>query len=188
TALGASRWRIIRQLLTESLLLAIAGGALGAFSALWGIDLLRKMGPADLPRLDQVSVDLRVLGWTAIVSLFTGVIFGLAPAWQSSRLNLNEVLKEGGRGTTEGAGRKRWRNLLVVAELSLAVMLLIGAGLLMRSLWRLQQVDLGVDPDRVLTMQLGLRTQRYQKEDTVRQFSSQLVERVQSLPGVTAAA
>lgn len=188
TALGASRWRIIRQLLTESLLLAIAGGSLGAFSAVWGIDLLRKLGPADIPRLDQVGVDLRVLGWTAVVSLFTGVIFGLAPAWQSSRLNLNEVLKEGGRGTTEGAGRKRWRNLLVVAELSLAVVLLIGAGLLMRSLWRLQQVDLGVDPDRVLTMQVGLRTQRYEQEEKVRQFSSRLVEQVQSLPGVTAAA
>jgi putative ABC transport system permease protein len=188
TALGASRWRIIRQLLTESLLLALAGGALGVLSAVWGIDLLRKLGPADIPRLDQVSVDLRVLGWTAVVSLFTGVVFGLAPAWQSSRLNLNEVLKEGGRGTTEGAGRKRWRNLLVVAELSLAVMLLIGAGLFMRSLWRLQQIDLGVEPDRVLTMQVGLRSQRYEQEEKVRQFSSRLVEQVQSLPGVTYAA
>jgi len=188
TALGASRWRIVRQLLTESLLLAVAGGALGVLSAVWGIDLLRKLGPADIPRLDQVGVDVRVLGWTAVVSLFTGVVFGLAPAWQSSRLNLNEVLKEGGRGTTEGAGRKRWRNLLVVAELSLAVMLLIGAGLFMRSLWRLQQIDLGVEPDRVLTMQVGLRSQRYEQEEKVRQFSSRLVEQVQSLPGVTYAA
>ncbi len=188
TALGAGRWRIIRQLLTESLLLALGGGALGAFCAMWGVDLLRKLGPQDIPRLDQITVDGRVLGWTALVSLATGVIFGLAPALQSSRLNLNELLKEGGRGATEGAGRRRWRNVLVVAELSLAVMLLIGAGLLVKSLWRLQQVDLGVDPERVLTMQLTLRGQRYEQPQQVREFCSRLVERAQALPGVRAAA
>lgn len=188
TALGAPRWRIIRQLLTESLLLAVAGGALGAFCAVWGVDLLRRLGPEDIPRLDQISVDARVLGWTALVSLLTGVMFGLAPALQSSRLNLNEVLKEGGRGTTEGAGRRRWRNLLVVAELSFAVMLLIGAGLLVQSLWRLQQVDLGVDPDRVLTMQLALRGPRYEQPQQVRDLCSRLLEQAQALPGVRAAA
>ena len=188
TALGAGRRRVIRQLLTESLLLAFGGGALGMFCAVWGVALLRKLGPEDIPRLDQISVDARVLGWTAVVSLVTGVLFGLAPALQNSRMNLNEVLKEGGRGSTEGAGRRRWRNLLVVAELSFAVMLLIGAGLVVKSLWRLQQVDLGVNPERVLTMQLALRGQRYEQPHQVRDFCSRLVEQTEALPGVRAAA
>ena len=188
SALGASQWRIIRQLLTESVLLAVAGGAIGAFCASWSVELLRTFGPEEIPRLDQVSVDGRVLGWTVLVSLATGVIFGLAPALQSAKLNLNEILKEGGRSSTEGAGRRRWRNVLVGAELALAVMLLIGAGLLVKSLWRLQQVDLGVDPDRVLTMQLGLRGQRYAQNQQVTAFCSRVLEQVSALPGVRAAA
>ena len=109
------------------------------------------------PRLDQIGIDARVLGWTALVSLVTGVVFGLAPAWQSTRLNLNEALKEGGRGVTEGPGKRQWRNMLVVSELALTVILLIGAGLLVKSFWRLQQVDPGANTKQILTMQLALR-------------------------------
>lgn len=191
TALGASRGRIFRQSLTESLLLTSAGGVVGALLAMWGVDLLLKLAPEGLPRLSEIRIDGSVLGWTALVSLLTGLIFGFAPAWQSSRLDLNETLKEGGRGSSQGAARQRWRNLLVVTELSLAMMLLIGAGLLVKSLWRLQRVDVGVNPERVLTMQLALRGERYaQPEGTerVRDFYSRLVEQTQSLPGVRAAA
>src|SRR5262249_40558770 len=122
-ALGASRRRIIQQLLTESLLLAIVGGALGALLAKFGVALLIKLAPDNLPRLHQVGIDGGVLSWTAAVSLTAGILFGLAPALQSSRINLNEALKEGGR-TTEGAGKRRWRNLLVISEMAMAVMLL----------------------------------------------------------------
>src|SRR5882672_4403954 len=127
-ALGASRGRIIRQLLTESLLLAVVGGLLGVMLATWGIELLLKLGPESVPRLNQIGIDGRALGWTTLVSLLTGVLFGLAPAWQSSRLSINETLKEDGRGATESSGKRRWRDLLVISELALAVMLLIGAG------------------------------------------------------------
>ena len=188
TALGASRARIIRQLVMESLLLALVGGALGVLWAIWGVDLLRKLAPQDIPRLDQINVNVRVLGWTTLVSLITGLIFGLAPAWHSSRVNLNETLKEGGRGATDGTSRKRWRHGLVIAELALAVMLMIGAGLLVKSLWHLQRVELGIDPARVLTMQLALRGQRYSESQQLRGFCSRLIEQAQALPGVRTAA
>jgi putative ABC transport system permease protein len=187
-ALGAGRARIIRQLLTESLLLALAGGLLGVLLATWGIDLLLKLAPENLPRLDQIGIDGQVLGWTAVVTLMTGVLFGLAPAWQSSRISLNEALKEGGRSVTESPGRRRWRSLLVVSELALAVMLLIGAGLSVKSFWRLQHVDTGVGTERVLTMQLALRGQRYADAQQVDAFYPRLLERVEALPGVRAAA
>ena len=188
TALGANRWRIIRQLLSESLLLAVAGGVLGALGARWGVDLLRNLAPQGIPRLEQIGLDGRVLGWTALVTLLIGVIFGLAPAWQSSRLNLNEAMKEGGRSATAGAGSKRSHNVLVVAELALAVMLLIGAGLVVKSLWRLQQVDAGINPERVLTMALPLRGQRYNQPQQLKDFCARLLEQTQALPGVQAAA
>ena len=188
TALGASRGRIARRLLTESLLLALAGGILGTLCALWGVALLVKLAPESLPRVEEIKIDSFVLAWTAVVSILTGVIFGLAPAWQASRLNVNEALRDGGRSTTESAGRRRWRSALVVTELALAVMLLISAGLVVKSLWRLQQVDTGINPERVLTMQVALRGQKYQELQQVRSFYSRLVEEVQSLPGVRAAA
>src|SRR3977135_3442925 len=188
TALGASRSRIIRSLLTESLLLTIAGGALGTLCALWGVSLLIKFAPENLPRTDQIKIDGFVLAWTALVSLVTGVVFGLAPAWQSSRLNLNEVLKDGGRGTTESVGRRRWRNLLVVSELALAVILVTGAGLLVKSLWRLQQVNPGINPERVLTTRVELWGERYKEPTKVRDFNSRLVAQIRSLPGLRAAA
>jgi putative ABC transport system permease protein len=188
TALGASRGRIFRQSLTESFLLTIAGGAAGLLLAMWGVDLLLKFAPEGLPRLNEIRIDGSVLGWSALVSLLTGLIFGFAPAWQSSRLDLNETLKEGGRSATQGASRQRWRNLLVVTEFSLAMMLLIGAGLLVKSLWRLQHVDVGVNPERVLTMQLALRGERYAKPEQAGTFYARLVEQAQTLPGVRAAA
>src|SRR5215813_3032190 len=187
-ALGASRVRIIRQLLTESMLLALAGGLFGALSATWGVKLLLKLAPESIPRLSQIGIDGRALGWTALVSLLTGVLFGLAPAWQSSRLSLTEALKEGGRSGAERLGKRRWRDLLVVSELALAVMLLIGAGLLVKSFWRLQRVDSGVDTERMLTMQLALRGPRYADPRQVGAFYPRLLEKVQALPGVRAVA
>src|SRR6185295_12405250 len=188
TALGASRGRVIRRLLTESLLLAIAGGAVVTLCAFWGVSALVQFAPENLPRVNQIKIDGVVLLWTAAVSLLTGLAFGLVPAWQGSRLNLNEVLRDGGRGSTESAGRRRGRSVLVIAELALAVMLLTGAGLLIKSLWRLQQVDLGINPGHVLTMQVSLWGQRYEKPEQVREFSSRLIEQTRSLPGVRAAA
>lgn len=187
-ALGASRGRIIAQSLTESLLLALVGGALGLLLAFVALDLFLKLAPEGLPRLDQVAIDARVLGWTTLVSVLSGLIFGLAPAWHSSRLDLIEALKDGGRSLTQGAGRQRWRQLLVITELALAVMLVTGAGLLVKSLWRLQQVDVGVNPDRVVTMQFALRGQRYAQPQQVREFYARLVEQTRNLPGVRAAA
>ena len=187
-ALGASRGRIVRRLLTESLLLACAGGLVGSLVAMWGVSALVKFAPENLPRLDQIKIDGYVLLWTGLVSVLTGVIFGLAPAWQSSRLNLIEVLRDGGRTTTESAGRRRGRGILVVAELALAVMLVTGAGLLIKSLWRLQRVDLGINPERVLTLQMDLKGARYEKPEQVREFNTRVVEQTRSLPGVRAAA
>ena len=183
-ALGASRARIVRQLLTESLLLALAGGLLGVLWAKWGVELLLSLAPEGIPRLDHIGIDGRVLGWTVVVSLVTGVLFGLTPAWQGSRLRLNEALKEGGRSATESAVNRRGRDLLVVSELALAVMLLIGAGLLVKSFWRLQRVDSGVSTGRVLTIQLVLRGQRYADAKQVDAFYLRLLERIQALPGV----
>jgi putative ABC transport system permease protein len=186
SALGASRARLIQRLLTESLLLAIAGGAVGALCAVWGVSLLVKFAPDTLPRIDQIRVDGFVLLWTFIVSILTGVVFGLVPAWQNSRSNLNEVLRDLGRGSTESPARRRGRGVLVVAELALAVMLVTGAGLLIKSLWRLQRVDPGINPERILTMQYSLRGQRYREIRSVRDFSERLISQAQTLPGVQA--
>jgi len=187
-ALGASRARLVQRLLTESLLLALAGGVVGTLGALWGVSLLVKFAPDNLPRVDQIRVDGFVLLWTAAVSILTGIVFGLVPAWQNSRSNLNEVLRDGGRITSESSGRRRGRGVLVVTELALAVMLVTSAGLLIKSLWRLQQVDTGINPERVLTMQFSLRGQRYREEPQLRQFAERLISQTQSLPGVQAAA
>ncbi|MFL6274208.1 MAG: ABC transporter permease [Blastocatellia bacterium] len=159
-ALGASRWRIVRQLLTESLVLALAGGALGLLLATWGLNLLVAAAPQEIPRLNAIAIDGWGLGFTLLISTLTGIIFGLAPALQSSKPDLNTALKDGGR-TTGGALRHRLRNTLVVAEVSLALVLLIGAGLLVKNFMRLRDTSLGFNPDSVLTASITLPEATY---------------------------
>ncbi|HJQ25183.1 MAG TPA: ABC transporter permease [Blastocatellia bacterium] len=183
-ALGAGRLRLVRQLLTESLLVAVLGGAAGLLLAGWLIDALIALGPSQLPRLQAVKVDWQILGFTLALTLLTGLLFGLVPAWQGAKLNLNELLKEGGRGGSGGARQRRLRNVLVAAEVALALVLMIGAGLLLRSFVKLQQIDPGFKPDGVLTMKLALPYARYPKREQVAAFYKQLIERVASLPGV----
>ncbi len=153
--------------------------------AVWGVEALLALAPADLPRLQNIGIDWRVLGWTALVSLLSGILFSLAPALQSSRLDLNESLKEGGRSGTEGFGKRRLRRALVVAEIALALVLLVSSGLLIRSFRLLQQVDAGVNAERVLTMELS---PRYPDAAQRNNFYQRLVERVKALPGVETAA
>ena len=184
TALGAGRWRIVRQLVTESLLISLTSGTLGLLIAVWGIRLLVALSPADLPRVKEVSVDFRVLGFTLAVSILTGILFGLLPALQASRPQLNERLKSGGRSAMGGVGRQRVRGGLVVAEIALSLMLLVGAGLLIRSFLRLQAVSPGFNSENVLTMQLDLNGPNYKKGSQVIAFHDQLLERIKRLPGV----
>ena len=184
TALGASRWRIVRQLITESLLLAITGGTLGLLLALWGVDLLVASIPEGVPRASEIGLDLRVLGFTGAVSLLTGLVFGLVPALQASKPDLNEGLKEGVRGSTEGAHRSRARAILVVSEVALSLVLLIGGGLLMRSFVSLLEVNPGFDPRGVLTAGVGLPQAKYGEEEQQTAFFRQTLERISALPGV----
>ncbi len=186
-ALGASRWRVIRQLITESLLLGVMGGGLGLVLAVWGLDLLLAAVPIEFPFWMKFNLDGRVLGFTTAVSLLTGIIFGVAPALQASKVDLNETLKEGGRSGTTDAGRRRLRSLLVVAEVALSLVLLVGAGLMMRSLLRLQQVNPGLNPKNVLTMTVSLPQAKYHEPEKQSAFFHQLLERVRALPGVEAA-
>jgi putative ABC transport system permease protein len=181
TALGAGRWRIIRQLLTESVLLSILGGGLGLLLALWGTDVLKSLVPDNIPRLDEAAIDMRVLGFTLLVSVLTGVIFGLAPALSSSRVDLNESLKEGERGST--GSRHRVRSGLVIAEIAVALVLLIGAGLMVKSLWRLQSVQTGFEQKNLLTMQLSYAA-KPDEGAKVRGFFEQLEQKIKGLPGV----
>jgi putative ABC transport system permease protein len=186
TALGASRWRIVRQLLTESLLLGVMGGVLGLLLALWGTDLLIAAAPEGVPRLSDASIDLRVLGFTLGVAVLTGLVFGLAPALQASKTDLNESLKETERGST--GSRQRLRGALVVSEVALALVLLIGAGLMVKSLWQLQRIDTGFDPNHVLALQLSLKGERAADPQKVQNFLAQVEQRVKALPGVEAVA
>jgi putative ABC transport system permease protein len=186
-ALGAGRWRIVRQLLTESLLLAGVGGALGVFLAWWGLQLLLDLSPANIPRLENILLDGRALGFTLGLSLLTGLIFGLAPALQTSQLKLSETLKEGGRGGAGSPRAQRIRGVFIVAEVALTLALLVGAGLLIRSFWRLQQVDPGFETDRILTMRLTLPRSKYPEGAQVASFYERLQERLSALPGIEAA-
>ena len=181
-ALGAGRWRIIRQFLTESIVLAMCGGILGAMLALWGTDLLVALAPANLPRLGEVRLDAGVLGYTLLISLGTGLLFGFAPAFQSARVGLNESLKEGGRGST--GGRHRLRSGLVVSEIALALVLLIGAGLLIENFAQLLRVQPGFNPESVLTFNVVLPDNPYQDRAKAGVFFDQVVRRLQTLPGV----
>ena len=186
TALGASRFRIARQMITESLLLAITGGALGALLAIWGVQLLVTLSENSIPRTANVKVNLTVLAFTFLLSVITGLLFGLAPALRTMNVNLNDSLKEGVRGAGESVVRNRTRSLLVVFESAVAVMLLIGAGLLVRSLIALQRVDPGFDANNVLTMRIDLGRSKYDTPEKTANFWQQLESRVSSLPGVQA--
>jgi putative ABC transport system permease protein len=186
-AMGASRWRLIRQLLTESVVLALCGGVLGMLFLTFGITLLVSLLPEDIPRIKGVSVDGRVLAFAVLVSILTGLIFGLIPALQSSKPDLNEVLKDSSRGTTSGTGRRYVRSLLVVAQVAMTVVLLTGAALMIQSFVRLQDVDPGLNPNKVLTMWLSLPKPHYAQPDQQTAFFQQALERVKSLPGVKAA-
>jgi putative ABC transport system permease protein len=189
-ALGASRFRIIRQLLTESVLLGVLGGALGVLVAYWGVDAIRTSSPGEAahfaPGWNHLGINLPVLAFTLLLSVFSGVLFGLAPAWQLSRPDLNTALKEGGR--QGGAGSHRLRGLLVVSEVALSLMLLISAGLLIRSFLQLVKTDPGFNADSLLTMNLVLPAAKYKDEPQRAAFYSELMRRVEGLPGVESAA
>jgi putative ABC transport system permease protein len=186
-ALGAGRGRLVRQLLTESAVLAIAGGTLGLALAFVGARVLLLWAPAHIPRLSEVTVDEWVLGFTLAVSLLTGILFGLAPALQASRPDLTNALKEGGLGSMVGIKRQWFRNSLVVIEVGLAVALLIGAGLLLRSFRELSKIDLGFDPRNVLTLRLSLPAASHPQSGDVTRFYDQLLERARALPAVASA-
>jgi len=187
-ALGARRIRIVRQLLTESLLLALLGSALGLGFAWLGIKGLMLISPKDLVSFQSVSINMTVLLWTLGVSILTGIIFGLAPALHISRLNLNDSLKEGGKSESgQASGSRRLRSALVVSEIALAVVLLASAGLLIRSFIRLQQVDRGFNTDNILTMVVRLPDAKYPQDAQVVAFFNQALERVRQLPAVRSA-
>ncbi|MGB7923252.1 MAG: ABC transporter permease [Pyrinomonadaceae bacterium] len=189
-ALGAGRLRLIRQLVTESVVLSLLGGVLGLLIAVWGVDLLVKFSPANIVQLGAVGVNGSVLIFTLVMSLLTGVVFGLAPAIQASNPDLQETLKDAARSTTGGAHRNRMRSLLVVSEFALALMLLISAALLIRSFWQLQTVDPGFRSENVLTARLWLpqpnqpETGPYFKHERRAQLYREVLQRVASLPGV----
>ena len=185
-ALGAARWRVLRQLLTESLLLALLSGALGLLVAQWGVRTLVALGPGDLPRIENIGVDGRALLFTLGISLVIGVVFGLSPALQALTLGLNEVLKEGERGGTR-LSSQRTRAALVIAEIALALPLLLGAGLLLKSSWHLQQVNLGFNAERVLKARLKLPESKYREGVAVANFYQRLTERLNVIPGVQSA-
>jgi putative ABC transport system permease protein len=186
TALGAGRVRLIRQLLTECAILALAGGGLGLLLAVWGVEFLTSLQPEGIPRLDAVRVNGVVILFTLALALFTGVIFGIVPTIHSTRGGLSGVLKESGRGAATSRGGARLRGALVVVEMALAVMLLVGAGLLMRSFVRLQAVDPGFRPEQALTFDLTLPDARYEEDSKRVAFFDQLMPRLGALPGVRA--
>jgi len=186
TALGASRFRIVRQLLTESIVLSFVGGAAGLLLAVWGVDSLVSMSPDTIPRAREIAIDPRVAGFTLLISLATGVLFGLAPALQVSKPDLTDALKESGRSTA-GVHRNRLRSLLVISEVALSLVLLVGAGLMIRSFARLSNVEPGFNPVRVLTMGVTLLPNKYPEDQRVGAFYSQLLERAAAAPGVESA-
>jgi putative ABC transport system permease protein len=184
-AIGATRWRLLRQLLTESVLLAFLGGVLGLLLAAWGSEALLQINPVEIPHLKDFSLNGQILGFTLGISLITGLIFGIAPALQASKPDVNRTLKEGGRDSQTGG--RRIRSLLIVAEVALAVVLLVGAGLLLKSFMRLQRVDSGFDPTNVLTFNLQLPASSYRDWNQVSEFYSLAIARLKVVPGVRSA-
>jgi putative ABC transport system permease protein len=187
TALGAGRHRIVRQLLTESMLLAVAGGVAGLFIAWLSFSFLKQIIPNSMALNANVQIDAKVFGFMLLLSLFTGIIFGLTPALQAARIDLNVVLKQGGGRTGTGAGHRRLRGALVVTEIALALVLLVGAGLLIQTFLRLRALDIGVNPENVLTLRTSLPRSKYSELPKRAAFYEQVLERVRALPGVVAA-
>ena len=187
SAMGAGRSQLIRQLLTESLLLSVVGGALGLALAFWGTSLVSFAGSQINPMFQNIQLDMRVLLFTLGISIVTGLIFGLAPALQTSKPNLTESLKEGGRSSGAGGSRNRLRSALVVSEIAMTLVLLVCAGLLIRTVMRLRSVDTGFNPQNILAMNIGLPAIKYPKPENRIAFFKQATERIASLPGVKAA-
>lgn len=186
-ALGAGRARVIRQLLTESVLLAALGGAIGLALAFGGLRVLLRAAPQNVPRLSEAGLDLRVLGFAVVISLLTGILFGLAPVFQRSSLSISERLREGGRSQSESRAGGRLRSVFVVCQVALALMLLVGAGLFLQSFVRLRDVEKGFRPDHVLTMRLTLPRARYQEDDHRIAAYTELGQRIGDVAGVEAA-
>lgn len=184
TALGASRWRVMRQLLTESAILALTGGVLGLFLSSYGVAAITKLLPQEFPRLNEIGMDWRVFGFTLGASLLTGFLFGFAPALHISRADVQEAMKETARGTAGSARHTRLRHALIVAEVALSVVLLAGAGLLFRSFMRLQSVNAGFTPQQVLTAQLSPAGPKFQQNEPFSNFYNQVLERAAAIPGV----
>ena len=186
-ALGAGRGRMIRQLLTESVVLSLIGGGLGLLIAYWGVAGIVAWIPSSVPRMEEVAVDGTVLLFTAAVSLLTGLFFGLLPAWRATRASSHEILKAGGRTGTLGLGHRRLRSALAVAEISLALILLVGAGLMLRSFYCVLHADAGIRPEGVLVAQVSLPDAKYKDKDRIRRFTDQVLRNVQAVPGVQSA-
>jgi predicted permease len=187
-ALGASRWRLIRQFLTESVLLAVLGGGVGLLLSIWGVNLLKTFIPENISQAKAITIDAKVLAFTFLVSLLTGLIFGLFPATQASNFNINETLKEGGRDSAAGSRGNRIRGVLVVAEVAVSLILLIGAGLLINSFLRLRNVDPGFRTNNLLTMGVVLPETKYPDHARRSAFYTEMIRRVEALPGVQSAA
>ncbi|MFL6333626.1 MAG: ADOP family duplicated permease [Pyrinomonadaceae bacterium] len=188
TALGARRIRVVRQLLTESLLLSLLGSGLGLLVAWWGIGALVALSPRDLVNLQNVGINTTVLAWTLGVTLLTSILFGIMPALEATRLNLNDALKEGGKGAdAQGSRSRRLRGVLVVGEVALALMLLAGAGLLVKSFVQLRQINTGFETENVLTMVLRLPASKYKEDPQYIAFFRQTLDRVRAIPGVRSA-
>ena len=184
-ALGAGRIRLLRQLLTESITLSVLGGAAGVLFGSWGVNALLALNPIPIPRYNRISVDLTVLAFTLLASVVTGIVFGLAPAWQMLRVDLNSALKEGGRGAIVEASQRRLSSLLVITEMAMAMVLLIGAGLLLRSFAHLLDVKPGFTTENLLTMQVGLPNAAYQQPQKRAAFMQQLEASLRGAPEVT---
>jgi len=184
TALGASRWRVMRQLFTESTMLALTGGAVGLLIAYWGLAAITKLLPRDFPRLDEIHMDLRVLAFTFLASVLTGMLFGLAPALQISRSDVQDSMRESGRGLAGSLRKSRFRQALIVVEVALSVVLLVGAGLLFRSFMHLQSVNTGFVSHQVLTAKLTPAGTNYNNLSDFVRFYNQVLEKVSTLPGV----
>ncbi len=186
-ALGASRWRVIRQLLTESTILALTGGVLGLLLSSYGVTAITKLLPRDFPRLNEIGIDWRVFGFTLGASLLTGFLFGFAPALQLSKTDVQEAMKESGRGTAGSGRHTRLRHALIITEVALSVVLLAGAGLLFRSFMRLQAVNAGFTPQQVLTAKLSPAGPKFQNDTDYTKFYEQVLDRVSTIPGVQSA-